>query len=97
MMHQLNGKIAELSLNAIYIVYQWDIMLKRELSKIMECIGDQITFFFYIKTHNIIIALKSKKRHEAASILITIRFDILEVTDIKPDVVHVGRKHCYCK
>ena len=29
-MHQLNGKIAELSLNAIYIVYQWDIMLKRE-------------------------------------------------------------------
>lgn len=30
MMHQLNGKIAELSLNAIYIVYQWDIMLKRE-------------------------------------------------------------------
>ena len=30
MMHQLNGKIAELSLNAIYIVYQWDIMLRRE-------------------------------------------------------------------
>ena len=93
MMHQLNGKIAELSLNAIYIVYQWDIMLKRELGKIMECIGDQITFFFYIKTHNIIIALKSKK----TSILITIRFDILEVTDIKPDVVHVGRIHCYWK
>ena len=58
MMHQLNGKIAELSLNAIYIVYQWDIMLKRELGKIMECIGDQITFFFNIKTHNISIALK---------------------------------------
>ena len=60
-MHQLNGKIAELSLNAIYIVYQWDIMLKRELDKIMEYIGDQITFFFYIKTHNTIITINEIK------------------------------------
>ena len=30
-------------------------------------------------------------------IIITIRFDISKFIDIKPDVVHVGRIHCYCK